>query len=140
MKMSKVLFAMFFLFSCKNKEEEIKINYFPNGNIESVYHYKNGKKSGPSQHFYENGVIKIMGTLVDGKPEGNAYWFYENGTLKLFRYYRNGKREGYVSDFYNDSFNTIKSILFFRNDSITYRKDFDQRGNFISEWGIHPSF
>lgn len=130
-----------FVVGCNASEKKPSITYYPNGSIKSIVRLNaNGVQDGPSQYFYPSGVLYVSGTKRNGLSEGNVYWFYQSGRIKRHRFYKNGKEQGYVTDFYDDDYSTIKTILFFIDDSITYQKYFDTRGQLISQRGTKPEF
>ena len=127
------------IFSCTQKDNNIRYDYYTNNKIKFIKRYKNNLLDGQSQWFYENGTVEQTVLFNVGKEFGNAYYFYQDGTLKNARNWRYGKMIGYATDYYDDTLGIIKSILLFNSDgNLIYKKNFDHSGHLISEEGKKP--
>ena len=81
-------------FMKKNLKDGVCIEYYPNGQINSIGDFKNDKKNGPLKAYYENGQLEQKGKLKDDKQEGLWKYYHENGFFKSEENFKNGKREG----------------------------------------------
>lgn len=93
------LFLILFAGSETTAQSDSTVNYFPNGNIESIVRYYNGLREGPAILYSENGNIKQELTYLNGKVEGPVKTYYDNGNLYEFYTIENGKRQGPTSYF-----------------------------------------
>jgi len=70
--------------------------YYPNGQIESKYHYiidgRHSVQHGPFTNYYESGQIESEGNFNDGQFDGIFRDYDENGKLISKRLYKNSKR------------------------------------------------
>lgn len=125
--------------NCKNSDiEKTEYYFYENGEIKSIQRLnKKGLFEGEQLWFYPTGRLDKKIIFSNHKKQGNAYFFYDTtGALKNFRFYQNGNESLYGVDYWGDSMDIMKASLHF-NDSgqIFYKKNFDERGNFISEEG-----
>ena len=68
------------LCSCQQPEEKTK--YYPNGQIEEVCGYKNGKMDGKYVAYYETGVLQGEGKMSKGQMVGEWKHYYPDGKIK----------------------------------------------------------
>jgi len=128
-----------------NKREGVWKLYNENGELESVYSYKNDNLIGTGKEYYESGNIKIIKKFSNngkkmkvkeyyknGKlknegnslyvsdnnyvPEGKLRVFYENGKLKGELNFKNGKLDGENKTYYKNG--KLKDVGNFKNDKI----------------------
>lgn len=57
-------------FYFQNKQDSSYVSYYPNGAIEFVLQYKEGKRNGTYESFLENGTTKSKGFYLDDKMHG----------------------------------------------------------------------
>ena len=90
------------------------ISYYPNGNIENKYAYVNGQANGECFSYYENGKLEERYFLKNGEIDGEAFAYYPSGKLRGKEVQKLGKREG-ESIIYHENGN-IKQKSTFKND------------------------
>lgn len=56
--------------------------FFPNGNVESIEHYRNNQIHGKFHAFYESGQLKIEQNFVNGALQGESIRYYPSGVLQ----------------------------------------------------------
>jgi hypothetical protein len=83
-----------------SKNEEVKVEYYDNGNKKSETHYKDGELNGVSTSWHQNGTIQTEMHYKDGKKNGLFTFWYEDGTKFLEEHYKNGKRNGVFTWWY----------------------------------------
>ena len=83
----------------QSNKEEVKKTFFPNGKLESVGTYFNGKKNGYYREYYSSGQLWKEWFFVDGKEENLSYWYFEDGTKSMEWNYVHGLLQG-VSKWY----------------------------------------
>lgn len=71
------------------KKGEVKY-YFPNGNIEKVEHYKNGKMHGEIKYFYPDGKVNGKGFYKKGLLDKQFNWYYHDGGIEKSTVYNKG--------------------------------------------------
>jgi len=85
------LVAVVTLCSCTKTEK----NYYPDGRLQSIIHYKFGKETGKSVYmFHSPNTIEIEVDMKKGKRNGDFYRYYENGNLDTYCVYVNDSIEG----------------------------------------------
>jgi antitoxin component YwqK of YwqJK toxin-antitoxin module len=67
------------------------VAYWPNGQKNYEYHYKDGEPDGPWTHWYENGQKQWEAQYKDGKQNGLTTWWYPNGKKESEAYYKDGE-------------------------------------------------
>jgi len=87
------------------------IEYYNNGSIESIVHYKNGVRDGDAKFFWENGNIKQELSYFNGRVDGLVRNYNEKGILQEMFSIENNKREGPTS--YFDSTGTYLDDKFY---------------------------
>ena len=89
------------------------ISYYPNGNMEEKYAYVNGQANGECFSYYENGKLEERYFLKNGEIDGEAFAYYPSGKLEVKDFFKYGKKEG-ESIFYHENGN-IKQKSTFKN-------------------------
>ena len=89
------------------------ISYYPNGNMEEKYAYVNGQANGECFSYYENGKLEERYFLKNGEIDGEAFAYYPSGKLEVKDFLKDGKKEG-ESIFYHENGN-IKQKSTFKN-------------------------
>ena len=89
------------------------ISYYPNGNMEEKYAYVNGQANGECFSYYENGKLEERYFLKNGEIDGEAFVYYPSGKLEVKDFFKDGKKEG-ESIFYHENGN-IKQKSTFKN-------------------------
>ena len=89
------------------------ISYYQNGNIENKYAYVNGQANGECFSYYENGKLEEKYFMKNGKLDGEAFAYYPSGKLEVKDFFKDGKKEG-ESIFYHENGN-IKQKSTFKN-------------------------
>ena len=65
--------------------------YYLNGELESEYNYKNGKRHGLCKYYYANGKLESEHNYKNGKRHGLCEIYYANGKLESENNFKNGK-------------------------------------------------
>ena len=89
------------------------ISYYQNGNMEEKYAYVNGQANGECFSYYENGKLEERYFLKNGEIDGEAFAYYPSGKLEVKDFFKDGKKEG-ESIFYHENGN-IKQKSTFKN-------------------------
>ena len=129
-----IILIMMILSSCNNKNKDVRIGYYADGNIDFIKHYKDGELNGQTLWFYPNGKLYQVVNYKNGAQNGNSYLYYQSGSIANIRYWSDGKMKGYGNDFYDTSLWIIKSVVFFDNKGHkVYKKNYKTTGEFESE-------
>jgi len=91
----------------QDKKNVIK-TYYPNGTLEVVYEYENGKLNGTVRQYFENGVLKAEIRYRDDKREGIAKYYYQTGMLMAKIEFENDRETG-ISRFYDENGMPLKT-------------------------------
>lgn len=74
---------------------KIEKNYYPNGALQSIIHYRFGKETGKSVYFFEQpNSVEIEVEMKHGKRNGEFYRYFENGNLDTHCIYKDDRQEG----------------------------------------------
>lgn len=103
------------------------INYYDNGNIESIVHYKNGVRDGGAKFYWENGNIRQELYYFNGRIDGMVRNYNEKGILQETFSIENNKREGPTSFFdssgiYLNDKSYTDGMLDVEKEPLTYSK------------------
>jgi len=86
-----VALAVITLSSCTKTEK----NYYPDGRLQSIIHYKFGKEHGKSVYMFQRpNTVEIEIEMKKGKRHGDFYRYFENGNLDTYCVYVNDSIEG----------------------------------------------
>ena len=138
MKKIAVVFAlMILLVSCSQKpnekgeyivkpnknSQEVRIKYKPDGSIDYIQQYKDGKPDGLYMNFQKNQNLDNLTYLKEGKNDGTGLAFHKNGFLNNFGRYIDGEKSGW---FY----------VFNRNGELTGRREYllMQGKSYLNQW------
>ena len=86
----------------KSNELTVKKEYFENGQLKSVYHYRNDMKHGEAIVYYPTGALKGEATFDNDKLEGIFFSYYENGNKEIQGSYANGILKGNWIKYYDN--------------------------------------
>lgn len=78
------------LASCRHTETE----YYPNGKVKSVIHYKNKKEDGLSVYYREDGSKALEIEMKNGRKNGKMVRWFSNNVPETTAYYQNDSLEG----------------------------------------------
>lgn len=84
-----------------------KVDYFAQGNVKSIIHYKNNK------------------------PDSLCIWYFENGKVQSSIWFKNGLKDG-VAHYYRNN-GVVESIIYFINDTSKIYLQFGVKGNLLRE-------
>lgn len=105
--------------------------YYPNGQLESLRTYRDGKIEGEYTAYYADSVavephgkVEYRCNYINGKRNGTAYWYREDGTLDQTSDYVNGERHGWERVYGQNG--ELVSETEYRNDEEVYPKQADE--------------
>jgi uncharacterized protein len=111
--------------------------YFPDGKINQVMAYRNGKKEGLSKEFDKNGNLitlleynndflisrdRINRSDSKGLKQGDWKDFYPNGTIKTERTFKDDQLHGYYKE-YDNKGNLVLTMLYENGSIVKSRVD-----------------
>ncbi len=85
------------------KGAPVYIATYPNGELQGVYWYKDGKLHGPAAGIHESGGRCIMANYHMSQRDGRLLHWEENGLRCLYAQYTRGKKDGLLCLFRNDT-------------------------------------
>ena len=123
----KILYIISFFTIAVHSQTDSLIEYYNNGNIESIVHYKNGVRDGGAKFFWENGNIKRELYYFNGRVDGMVRNYNEKGILQETFSIENNKRDGPTSFFdssgtYVDDKSYTDGMLDVEKEPLTYSK------------------
>ncbi len=89
-------------------------SYTPDGYLEKVFTYVDGKREGPAVTYYNNGQLRTKVNYHDNKMQGTASMYYKSGELYRVTNYESGKAEGIRTSYYKNG--KIMSEIPYKND------------------------
>jgi antitoxin component YwqK of YwqJK toxin-antitoxin module len=75
-------------------EEAVKVMervYYPNGKLDYVGRFKDGREHGEWTYYYEDGTLKYKENWANGLEDGVQIEYAPDGQPYLEKYYENGK-------------------------------------------------
>jgi hypothetical protein len=117
--------------------------YYPNGQVEKVANFKNGKKHGNVKYFYPSGALYGDVNYKNGKLHGSHLWFFESGLLSYKGNYKNNLRFDsliHYSD-YNDKYeiSAIHIYTIHKKEGIAiYSATYSGLGQLRNEFFMNP--
>ena len=88
--------------------------YTPDGYLEKVYTYVEGKREGPAVTYYNNGQVRTKLNFKDNKLNGTVTMYYKTGELYRVTQYVNGEIQGIRKTYYKNG--NIMSEVPYKND------------------------
>ena len=95
----KILYISLLITLTVYSQTDSLIDYYDNGNIKSVVHFKNGVRDGDARFYWGNGNIKQELSYFNGRVNGLVRNYNEKGILQETFSIENNKREGPTSFF-----------------------------------------
>ena len=89
-RFSIYILSLLLFFSCTRTKTE----YYPDGSVKSVIHYRNGKEDGLTTYYRADGGRALEVTMKAGKKEGKLTRWYTNGAVEDISYYMNDSLHG----------------------------------------------
>ena len=83
-------------------------DYYSNGQLKAVYHFKDGKANGLNKLYYPNGNMEAEYPCIDDKENGVEILYYKTGVLKSKTTYKMGVAGDSIK--YDASGNEIKQL------------------------------
>jgi hypothetical protein len=84
----------------KKKFTGEKKSYYPDGKIETIVRYKDGKREGKAQNFYKNGQVCVEAEFKNGQKEGLYTWYFENGKPYITIEYKQNEQTGWQKGYH----------------------------------------
>ncbi|WP_195340268.1 toxin-antitoxin system YwqK family antitoxin [Fusobacterium sp. 1001295B_180824_G3] len=105
------LLKQYFIFNKDGLLDGENREYYEEGEIKSIFPFKNNVADGNMISYYQNGNIKEKNTYKNGIEEGESILYYENGNLKEKYFMKNEKLDGEAVAYYEDGKIRNKSIF-----------------------------
>lgn len=121
------------LFSCS--DNDMKKEYYNNGNLRSIISVNGDIKDGECKYFYSSGELKTKCFYKNGELEGELIQYYKGGGIKELSYFENGKRRGHSFEYYKNGMNKVYECYSLKNNLLEYRTEYDTNGVIIHEVG-----
>ena len=96
------LLKQYFVFNKNGLLDGESREYYEEGDIKSISHFKNNVADGLFISYYQNGNIKDKQNYKNGNGEGEGLFYYENGQLEEKYFMKNGKLDGEAINYFND--------------------------------------
>lgn len=103
----------------EGKDHGKRIDYYPNGKVESISNWDNNMQIGLTKYFFENGAIKEINYVKNKKLHREFIEYYKSGQIKTQEFYWNGKLKDTSKYFYENG--QIKVIQIFNLDTTTLK-------------------
>ena len=91
--------------------------YYKRGDLEKIFHWKNGQLNGVQTEFHQNGKMKAQFKMINGLVHGRYVTFYKSGIKEMEGIYHNGLQQGIWNRF-DESGNVIE-ILHWNKGELT---------------------
>ena len=102
---------------------------YPNGSLQRVDTYRDGKLNGPSKGYYESGKVKFEAVYKDGKLNGPLRGYYESGMLKSeLTYNKDGQAIGPFKQYYEHGQLKFETT-YWNGQALGAWREYDENGN-----------
>jgi antitoxin component YwqK of YwqJK toxin-antitoxin module len=108
-----------------HQKEGEQIHYFPNGNVESISHYSNGRRNGVFVSFYPNGIMKDSVVYNLDWPVGAYNTWHMNGNPEI------------VAQFDSVKKGTGIFVSFFSNGNVACKGRYDFGLRKVGQWNYY---
>ena len=98
---------------CKETENGIVKDYYPDGQLKTEWRCQGGHLNGTSKLYYENGTVEKESSYANDARQGVTNSYYESGALKSICNFNNGELDGAHKIFYENG--TLKELTFYRD-------------------------
>lgn len=105
----------------------IVIEYYEDGEVRNIFHYRDAKRNGKAFGFYKSGKLKATGTYRNDNPIGIGKMYYENGNMMAEWEIVDGQ-EKFHKEYYENGH--LKEETYCKGDKII-RNVYDIHGNII---------
>jgi len=78
---------------------EILKTFYSSGNVEGIWHYKDGNLYGISKTFYPSGNVKGVWPYKEGRSNGINKKYYDTGKIWIEESYKNDVRHGITREY-----------------------------------------
>jgi antitoxin component YwqK of YwqJK toxin-antitoxin module len=113
------------------KQSGLFKEFFASGHLEAVRNYRNGDLNGVVNVYYENGKKYLVSNYINGLQNGVQLSFFENGRISSTYNYIRGKKEGVVKTY--DSLGNPIFYEFYKNDKLDGLRKFYQNGRLLNQ-------
>ncbi|WP_029758089.1 toxin-antitoxin system YwqK family antitoxin [Fusobacterium nucleatum] len=120
------LLKQYFIFNKDGLLDGENREYYEEGEIKSIFPFKNNVADGNMISYYQNGNIKEKNTYKNGIEEGESILYYENGILKEKKHTLNNGNMEYISYYKNKN---IKQKVLLKDETILKDEFFSENGN-----------
>lgn len=123
-----------------HKNDNLAYEYYENGNVKKVSQIINDSiPHGILKTYTPDGFLQSVYTYVEGKREGPAVAYFNNGNLKSKMLYKNNKREGLMKMFYKTG--ELYREIPYKNGKVEgIRKTYYKNGSIMAEAPYKNSF
>lgn len=83
---------------------QIRKEYYSNGQLEVIEQYKNGMLEGERKIWYPNGQLMCSEFYQNGSRDGHSQWYYKTGLIKEDAFYDKGKNIDSRRCYYDTTF------------------------------------
>jgi len=111
--------------------------YHANGQLESEYHYKNGKRHGSARNWHPNGQLASDTTYLDGVTQDKLTKWYANGNKAFEATLRNGLAHGKVIEWYENG-NKATETDYIEGEMNGRRTQWHEDGELFQTYGVSP--
>lgn len=106
----KFFFLFIIFFSSSIYCQEIKKDYYENGQIKNEYPVDDqGRAHGFIKTYCEDGSLLSVKKVVNGLLDGESIWYYKTGTIRTIQNYKLGKQDGIEENYAENKGLTGKS-------------------------------
>jgi len=162
MKKIFLFFGILYLFAfqvtfAETNCDEIKKEYYHNGQVQYERCFKNGKRHGLTQMFSKDGKLWQNVVYINGIKEGEWHEYFPSGKLKETRIYQNDTVNGIAKKYYEDGRperemmwvnnspdgniwrkfykyyknGTLKQVYAYDHGKLVEHKEYDENGNLV---------
>lgn len=120
---------------CQDNDSKIVINYYPNGDTESVAYIYKDKRNGLYRHYFPNNKLDSEGFYLDGLQDSVCKFYFHNGIMEARTYWKKGLL--FADQYDYDSLKRLQKYSYYFNNQLILLKTYNADSTIGKEVGSY---
>ena len=122
-----IVLPLLLIVGCGNLNNDVKTDFYSNGEKKYEYHFSNGIQNGPWNMWYENGQKRIVGFFKDGFHDSLWVYYHSNGEKSVQLNYKKSKSNGLYTQWYENGDKSFEGT--FKDGKLISKKQWNEDGS-----------
>jgi len=128
-----VIISTLLILGCQDRQ--VEIGRTADGTLKYKAELRDGVRNGQLIEYYPNGNVESIANWNDGQVEGQVRNFYEDGSVKSISYWKSGHNIGSYRYFYLDE-NLLEAREYDDKGNLIYVSKFSEKGDTLANSAI----